>query len=215
MAAHVSPRQIVAIHAIAKRAGLDDELRRDVIRLETGKHSSRELTFAEAGRVIEKLKAKLVVNNSLNGGPAPAAHGAVKLDGPFAMKLRALWISGWNLGVVRDRTDKALCAFIERQTKVSHPRFLREPALAAKAIEGLKAWLAREAGVVWPPRDADVLDVKLAVVEAQTARLVALDQSPATDAVELDDIANILGARLRRALAQQPAPTNTTEGEPS
>jgi hypothetical protein len=197
-----SGRQIAAIHAIAKAAGIDDELRRDVIHQVTGKHSSRELTFAEAGSVIERLKAKLVVSNDLNGGPSPGAKGSLKFDGPFAPKLRALWISGFNLGVVRDRTDKALCAFIERQTGISHPRFLREPAEAMRAIEGLKGWLARDAGVVWPSRKAGIEAVKIAIIDAQRTRLIALGLSPSTDAHDLDDVATTLGSRLRRALTQ-------------
>ena len=43
----------------------------------------------------------------------------------------------------------ALVAFVKRQTGVDHIRFLHHADDAAKAIEGLKAWLAREGGVKW------------------------------------------------------------------
>lgn len=194
-----SPRQIGAIHAIAAKVGLDDDTRRDLIARETGKRSAKDLSWNEAGRVIECLK-----------GLAPTqtkAKGAVDLAGPYAGKLRALWISGWNLGIVRDRTDKALLSFVERQTGLSHIRFLHDAADAARAIEGLKAWLAREAGVVWPfNRDDDVGEAKLAVINAQRRRLeilgIPLDDTRPSGPL-LDDDMRALGGRLRAALARQ------------
>jgi phage gp16-like protein len=161
--------QIGAIHTIAKRIGLDQESRRDVIASAAGgKRSARDLTVTEAGRVIERLK-------ELQGGAAaPAAKGARVLDGDYAPKLRALWISGWNLGVVQDRSDAALLAFLERQTGLSHTRFLRDAADGRKVIEALKAWLAREAGVDWPTdRRASAWASKAAVYHAQSRRLEA------------------------------------------
>ncbi len=213
MTATVSSRQIAAIHTLAKSLGLDDDLRRAVIAAEAGgKRSSKELTFAEAGRVIERLKheqtkgRRTAIDDASTDAQnfVPPAKGSVRLDGPYAGKLRALWISGWNLGVVRDRTDRALLAFLERQTGVSHPRFLREPRQAWKAIEGLKAWIAREADVDWPPANAGVDDVKRAVIAAQSARLLRLGIAlPAFDvALALDDQARGLGLALRAALAR-------------
>ncbi|MGD9770106.1 MAG: regulatory protein GemA [Pseudolabrys sp.] len=199
----VSPRQIGAIHSIAKRLKLDDEVRRDIIARETGKRSSRDLTFAEAGRVIESLKA---LSTTVQGGFDNSLNGTKGLAGRYAGKLRALWISGWNLGVVRDRSDKALLAFVERQTGLSHTRFLREPRDAARAIEGLKAWLGRAAGVEWPAADADVLDVKRAVIVAQR-RLLGLGNTHDSllDPDMLDHAAQALGHKLRRRRAADPS----------
>ncbi len=160
-------KQIGAIHTISKRLGLDEDSRRDLIAsVAGGKRSSRELTSGEAIRVIDRLK-------TIQGGaPAPAAKGARIMDGPYAPKLVALWLSGWHLGVIRNRTDAALLAFVERQTGISHVRFLRESAAARKAIEALKSWLAREAGVEWPHKDDAHLN-RLAVWDALHARLQA------------------------------------------
>ncbi len=200
----VSARQIGAIHAIAKRLKLDDDVRRDLIERETGKRSSRELTFAEAGRVIECLKvlstpSQMAVDNHSNG--------ALRLDGPYAGKLRALWISAWNLGVTRERTDQALLAFVARQTGLSHTRFLREPREAAKAIEGLKAWLARVAGVTWPPAHAPIAEVKRAVIAAQLRLIGENDTGIAAlpDAM-LDEAAQTLGRKLRKRGIARPQP---------
>ncbi|WP_375640671.1 regulatory protein GemA, partial [Bartonella sp. MM55XZML] len=71
------------------------------------------------------------------------------LEGKYAKKLQALWIAGWNLGIIRDRSDKALLAFVKRQTGVDHIRFLRDSDDACRAIEALKGWLQREGGVDW------------------------------------------------------------------
>jgi Protein of unknown function (DUF1018) len=192
-------RQIGAIHAIAKSLRLDDDVRRDLMERETGKRSAALLSEAEAGRVIETLKG---LSSTVQTVAGAVSNGAVRLDGPYAGKLRALWISGWNLGVVRERSDKALLAFIERQTGVSHPRFLREPREGAKAIEGLKAWLARNAGVAWPGPHASPADVKRAVIIAQCKRL-GFDpvMHQGCDDSALDFAASALGRKLRRKLA--------------
>jgi hypothetical protein len=197
----VSTRQIAAIHTLSKALGLPEDLRRDIIAVEAGgKRSTSELTFAEAGRVIERLKGEQAKTSPAANVPTPA--GAVRMDGPYAAKLRALWISAWNLGLVHDNTDRALCAFIERQTKISHPRFLRESHEAAKAIEGLKAWMRRDAGVKWPPPGSDIADVKLAVIDAQCARIEQLRLTPIRSlvATDFDEVAASLGFQLRKAL---------------
>lgn len=158
-----SAAQKGAIHSISKSLGLDEESRRDVIAsVAGGKRSSSELSTGEAILVIDRLKA-------LQGSQAGGAKGARVMDGAYAPKLLALWISGWHLGVVRDRSDSSLLAFLERQTGLSHVRFLRDSAQARGVIEALKAWLSREAGVDWPPRGEkeDVRANKLAVLFAQ------------------------------------------------
>lgn len=202
MTAAASRQQIAAIHTIAKALRIDDGVRRTIMHDETGKMSSAQMTDEEAGRVIKRLKA-------LQSTVGAAAKGALVMDGPYAAKLRALWIAGWNLGVVRERSDKALCSFIERQCGISHPRFLRDPADAAKAIEGIKAWLAREAGIKWPPRGDDNeqgLEAKRAVVWAQAERLATLGRPTSASIfhcspAQLDTIARNQGQRLRRLIA--------------
>ena len=223
-----TPRQIAAIHAIAKRAGLDEDARRVIIERETGKRSSRALSGAEAGRVIDALQ-------SLAGGRSAAATAS----GRYAAILRALWLSAWNLGVARSADDRALIAFVQRQTGVTHTRFLtgEDGALANRAIEGLKGWMARDAGVRWPARDAGPTAGRVAVIEAQWRRLAALgavrvfdrerpeddlgpyvckvagrpprfegqplDHWRAFPANDLDQTIRALGRKLRGALARQ------------
>jgi phage gp16-like protein len=190
-AADVTAPQIAMIHVLAKQAGLDEDCRRDAIERITGKRSARELTAVEGSAVIDHLKS---------------LSKASDIDGPYGKKLRALWISGWHLGVVHNRTDKAMLAFVERQTGIERTRWLRAAADARKAVEALKLWISREGGVQWPAGE-DPLAVRRAVIEAQRNRLsifgapADITRCWADTAADLDKIIAELGARLRVAQA--------------
>ncbi|MBB3963511.1 gp16 family protein [Rhizobium metallidurans] len=136
-------RSIAAIHVAKKQLGLDDDTYRSKLALITGKNSVKDMTETEREKVLTVLR-----NEGFK--PAPAArraNGRQQLTGKFAKKLQALWIAGWNLGIVRDRDDAALLAFVKRQTGIDHTRFLVNADDANRAIEALKSWLRREAGV--------------------------------------------------------------------
>lgn len=206
--------QLAAIHVLKTQAGLDDDTYRDFLERETGSRSAKLIAVSAAGKVIEKLRDL--------AGDGPKAAGAVAgLDTPLGRKLRALWIAGHNLGLVRDRTDRAMLSFLERQTGVSHTRFLTDPCQGTQAVEGLKAWLARDAGVAWPAdkHGADALESRRAVLDAQWARLVELGAVTADgffafatrvtrkshlavlDAHDLDEVQAALGRKLRTQAA--------------
>lgn len=57
---------------------------------------------------------------------------------PMARKARALWISLWHLGVVRDPSEKALEAFARRQLGCERLQWARQSE-ANRLIEALKA----------------------------------------------------------------------------
>lgn len=124
-----------AIHAAATKRGIRGDDYRDMLRAVTGKDSSKALTLPEMGKVLDHL----------NG--AARVRGAGEI--PQARKVRALWISGYWLGVVRDNSDAALRAFVKRQAAIDAERWLRDAADARKVIEALKSWMTREAGVDW------------------------------------------------------------------
>ncbi|SSZ39306.1 regulatory protein GemA [Bartonella grahamii] len=128
----------LAVLHMGKRAlGLDDETYRALLYRLTGKQSAKDLDFLEKRLVVAEMKAC---------GFEPNVK---RLEGKYAKKLQALWIAGWNLGIIRDRSDKALLAFVKRQTGIDHIRFLRDSDDACRAIEALKGWLQREGGVDW------------------------------------------------------------------
>lgn len=134
---------IAAIHVAKKQMGLDDDTYRAKLVRITGKQSAKDMTEGERQSVLTVFR---------NEGFAPAsaarrADGRQKLTGKFAKKLQALWIAAWNLGIVRERDDAALVAFVKRQTGIEHTRFLVYADDASRAIEALKSWIRREAGV--------------------------------------------------------------------
>lgn len=131
---------LATIHVAKKQLGLDDDTYRAVLNRVTGKSSSAAMSETERLAVVEELRR--LGFEKASSGPRRV------LEGRYAKKLQALWIAGWNLGVVRNRDDRALIAMVKRQTGIDHVRFVRDPADALRAIEALKAMTAK-AGVDW------------------------------------------------------------------
>ena len=145
----IAVAQTRAIHALQRALAMDDDDYRGFLRARFKVASSRDLNPAQANALIEELRA-------LAGPRAEGRSPAKTVSGRYAKVLQALWIAGWHLGIVSSKDDAALIAFVERQTGLPHTRFLSDAADANRAIEGLKAWLAREAKLVWPDqRDAE------------------------------------------------------------
>lgn len=192
-----TPQQIRLVHTLKGRAGLDEATYRGVL-AGFAVTSSKALTTEQAAELIDRLKG---------GGAAPRHPGALPMTGAAARKVQALWIAGWCLGVIHDRTDRAACAFIESQTGLKRAAWLRGPD-GNRVIEALKAWLAREAGVAWMLHDGASNPDRVAVVDAQLRRLRALGRTPDVGGVslaqagsrELDALIQSLGRTLRRAL---------------
>ncbi|HEV7345750.1 MAG TPA: regulatory protein GemA [Devosia sp.] len=179
-------QSIRAIQAMKRELGLDEPDYRAMLERVTGQNSLRAMNGGQLGRVIEDMKSK-------------GAGGKKKLDGPYGGKLQALWISGWNLGVVRNASNEALLGFVKGQTGIDHTRFLRNPADARKAVEALKGWLTREAGVDWSAFD----DPQDCVLQAQ-CRLLRLSSADmgynggeATTALAKVSLMKVLGDRIR------------------
>lgn len=124
---------MIAVRAACRRLGLDDDERKAVQELWTGKTSMADMTPAEIGKVLDHL------NKGWTRGGATAR--------PHIGKVRALWWSLYWLGAVGDPGDEALTAFVLRQTGISHLKFL-DHRKAPSVIEALKSWAARE-GVKW------------------------------------------------------------------
>ncbi|MFA6966096.1 regulatory protein GemA [Bosea sp. (in: a-proteobacteria)] len=216
-AAAIHLSQLKAIHTLKGKAGLDDTLYRGMLG-RYGVVTSKDLSADQAGSLIDTLKQV---------APArPANPRALPMTGRYGAKIRALWIAGWNLGVVRDRTDEAACAFVERQTGVQRTAWLVEPAQGRAAIEALKGWLARAAKVEWPTgQQAEPAEHKIAVlqaqwrclvglgvvkaddpfsglhavIEAEVGRDLAIVSDPSLTPAEMDRVSAKLGRRIRKA----------------
>lgn len=155
-AARRSPEWRKARGAIQRRArelGLDEDARRALQRRETGKESCADMSVAELRRVAAAMNGRAGRRAEHDG--KRAAHDGARAAGRAPAheqdaKLLALWISGYHLGIVRDRSDAGLTAWLRRRFGIDVPRWPDFPA-KARAVEGLKAWLARDAGVDWRP----------------------------------------------------------------
>ena len=130
-----------AIHAALRAQGIDKDDARDRFERVTGLRSLKAMDESQRRAVLKDLNS--------DGFKRTSKRSRKPLTGPYAKKLQALWIAGWNLGLVRNRDDKALLAFVKRQTGLEHTQFLHDAANAKRVIEALKAWLAREGGVDW------------------------------------------------------------------
>lgn len=131
---------IAAIHVAKKSLGLDDDTYRAKLARITGKSSVKDMTEVERQKVLTVFR-----NDGFR--PIEGKTQVKGLTGKYAKKLQSLWIAAYNLGVVRDRRDDALLAFVKRQTGLDHTRFLHYADDARAAIEAMKGWLKREAGV--------------------------------------------------------------------
>lgn len=196
-------RSIAAMHVAKKELGLDDETYRAALVQVTGKASSAAMSEAERQKVLEHFRQR--------GFKLGSTGRRRPLEGRFAAKLQALWIAGWNLGLVRDRDDRALLAFVRRQTGIDHVRFLRHGADAAKAIEALKSWLERGSGVDWSehvdPADC-ILAAQLRLLKEPTDTVgfsmsvadgASAETRSALSAVARVALMNLLGERIRSA----------------
>lgn len=180
-AAGASPARrarLAKVHIGRKELRLDDETYRALLgRLFAGKTSAADLSDAQLDQLLEHFKAegfKPPKKAPKRAGKRPMAAG------PVPDKLRALWLSLYHLGAVRDPREEALAAYVKRTTRVAALQWLRD-ADGMNAIEGLKK-MAERAGVDWS-RDglglwADYLPADaaepFAVVAAQWRRLVEL-----------------------------------------
>lgn len=141
---------IAAIHVAKKHLGLDDDTYQTKLKNITGKTSTKDMTDDERRQVLTVFR-----NEGFQPAPsAPRPNGRAKLTGRYAGKLQALWIACYNLGIVDNRDDAALLAFVKRQTGLDHVRFLKFADDAQKAIEALKGWMARAGGVEWSTMSA-------------------------------------------------------------
>lgn len=161
---------LATIHIGLKQLGIVEDDARDLYERLTGERSLRAMRPNQHQALIDEL---------VRLGFKPVSKGTRKrLTGKYAPKLQALWIAGHNLGLIRNRDDAALLAFVKRQTGIDHTQFLYYLEDASKAIEALKAWLARDGGVDWS-KHKNLPDWTQAngyrIAQAQHLKLVALE----------------------------------------
>jgi len=207
------------VHIAAKELGLAGDAYSDVLFGVTGKESAAACSDGELGAVLDRMKA-------LGWKPArPAGRSAPRpADHPAAGKARALWISLYHLGVVTNPAEQALEAFAARQLKCERLQWANQ-GQAFRLIEALKdmaerhGWSQSTDGVL--PRQLPVV-LRRRLIERIVEEMKAIQLIPdawtirdaawrlagiqmtsfwTAGAVELDELAQALGAKLRAARA--------------
>jgi phage gp16-like protein len=184
---------LAKVHLAAKELGLDEESRRDILERLTGQRSAAGLNDRQLDQVLNEFKR-------LGWKPKTSGAGPKAADSPMARKARAMWLSLWNLGVVRNGTEKALEAFGARQLGVDRLQWA-DQSQGFRLIEALKA-MAERAGwsqdVAGLKPDRQAWSLKARLVQAQ-ARLLGdpMVMMHALGERDLDRMATELGKRIR------------------
>ncbi|TCS62567.1 gp16 family protein [Varunaivibrio sulfuroxidans] len=218
---------IAKIKIAQKQLGWSDDAYRDVLALRfSGRRSATQLNIGE----LENLIAHMKDAGFRPKKAAPKRAGVRPLaGGEEAAKMRALWLSLYHLGVVRDPAERALAHFARRLTGKEALQWM-DPCETVKVIEALKAMATRQGGVDWSPIAAiptPLNNPRARVIEAQWRILSArgavadgsdalpfyaakiLGECPPIPLINLtvraaDRVIEILGKKIRAAKGGKP-----------
>lgn len=136
-------RLITLIHIAKSNLSLDDDAYRDSLEGVTGKTSCSKMTIPELEKALEHFKSC---------GFKPTAkrkYSPKTVVKDRRSKIRAMWITMYNDGVIRDGSEKALSSWIERMTAKANNdigyktlQFVPDDTLNG-LIEQLKRWYKR------------------------------------------------------------------------
>ncbi|MDR1276167.1 MAG: regulatory protein GemA [Candidatus Accumulibacter sp.] len=140
-------RLIRLIHVGKRELGLSDETYRALLAGCTRKDSTTRMSVPELERVFDRMKHSgfKVQVKSARHAAAQSKPSRPLAQSPQARKIRALWLSLHTAGAVRNASEAALAAYVQRQTGIAALQWL-DSAQAGKIIESLKSWLIRVSG---------------------------------------------------------------------
>ena len=130
------------VHKAAKSLNMDEDDRRAMMERITGKRSMSTMNLRQIGDVLDELRALGWVDGKRSKGRRRLASHKE------AGKIRALWLSLYHLGEIRDPSEDALATFAKRQTGLDDLEWVKQEH-AFKVIEALKSWCER-AGYYMP-----------------------------------------------------------------
>lgn len=144
-------RELAQIHIAVQQLGMTDDDHRSLLWSVCQVKSAADLDWTGRKRYLDHLK-KLGFKPRTKAGkssqPRPRTGTPAPSSRPLApdaqsQKIRALWLTLADAGVVRNRSEAALAAYVKRQTGVEALQWLG-PAQASAVIESLKKWLSRQ-----------------------------------------------------------------------
>lgn len=163
---------LAKVHIAKKHLAMDEDDYRQIL--------FDEAKVMSAGDADERgLEAVLHRFKGLGWQAQPKRGGARRATSPMARKARALWISLYHLGEVRNKSEKALETFAKRQLKCDRMAWANQRE-AHKLIEALKAMAVRggwsQTDDAGKPRDVRALNE--ALCEAIVAKMKAAGEVP-------------------------------------
>lgn len=132
-------RLIKLIHVARRELGIDDDTYRLMLagmKVLGGATSTADLSVPNLMKVLEQLKLK-----GFKVRPNKDQKRSLA-DDEQSKKIRSLWLTLHDLGVVRDPSEAALAKFVQSMTRVSALQWLSTKQ-ASRVIENLKQWLLR------------------------------------------------------------------------
>jgi len=114
---------------------LDDDMYRNLLELITGKRSAKGLSENQLNAVVTEMKRRGFKPKSSK----PQARAAE------VAKIRAIWLTMFDQGFVRSKTEVALNTYVKRMTKTSNGQGIDriewlKSAQAVMVLEALKKW---------------------------------------------------------------------------
>lgn len=150
MAAHATRQgHLAAIHMAQKALSLSADDASALKLAVTGKASAADMTDAQRKKYLAHLSG-LQARVAVAAGQRPAwqsprqprEHSPADDQDERWHKARTLWSALARAGHVRTDTDAALMAYVSRQVKVEHWRFLNGHQINT-VIEAIKRWCVR------------------------------------------------------------------------
>lgn len=178
---------IAKIHIAKGKMALDDGSYRMLLMRVTDKDSCSKLSFDQLKKVLDEFKVL-----GFKDDYRKKRSGTRKMaDDEQSKLIRALWISLYHLGKVRDPSEEALTSFVKRMAKVKALQWL-SAVEADKVISALRDWMKR-AGYTRPDkshkeifsmmneRGTETDHANIHVIEAQTRILKMKSHSELKD----------------------------------
>lgn len=157
--------RLMGMIRVAKgQLGMDETMYRQFLQDTIGKRSLAGSTVKEQWRVVEELKL-------MGFQPRPIHKGKELPSDPQAKKIRALWLTMADCGVVRDRSEKALNSYVRRITGQTLADATTKQCITV--IETLKSWLDR-------CEDADARAKCMAVLRGEVDAPPLINGAPIT-----------------------------------
>lgn len=130
---------IQLIHIAKSQLKLDDDVYRDILQSTTAKTSTKDMTLQQLESVLDRFKQ---LGFKTESKKTPGANVKNLASDDQSKLIRRLWLLLHEAGQVRNSSEQALAAFIQRQIGVSALQFLSTDS-ASKVIENLKNWCKR------------------------------------------------------------------------